>query len=98
MNLQNMLKQAQKMQSDLAKAEKELQEKEYVEENELVKVVCDGKHHVISIDIKMDTIDDKEILGDMIALAINKNIDKAVKENEEVIKNITGGIKVPGVF
>ena len=44
------------------------------------------------------TIDDKEILGDMIALAINKNIDKAVKENEEVIKNITGGIKVPGVF
>lgn len=96
MNIQSMLKQAQKMQADLTKAEKELQEKEFIEENELIKVICDGKHHVKSIEIK--EVDDKEILADMILLAINKNIDKANAENEEIMKKVTGGIKVPGVF
>ena len=96
MNLQNMMKQAQKMQSDLKKVEKELHNKVYVEENELVKVEINGKHQVLSIEIK--EIDDKEILGDMIVLALNKNIEKANQEHEEAIKSITGGMKIPGVM
>lgn len=96
MNIQNMMKQAQKMQSDLTRIEKEIQSKVYTEENDLVIVKCDGKHHVHSIEIK--NMEDKEILADMIVLAINKNIDKANKDHEEAIKDITGGMKIPGVF
>ena len=96
MNIQNMMRQAQKMQADMQKAEKELQNKIFVEENDLVKVECDGKHFVKSIEIK--EIDDKDILGDMIMIAINKNIEKANKEHDEMMKKITGGIKLPGGF
>lgn len=96
MNIQNMMRQAQKMQNDLQKAEKELQNKVYVEENDLVKIEMNGKHKVLSVEIK--EIDDKEILGDMIVLALNKNIEKANKEHEDAVKSITGGIKLPGVF
>ena len=96
MNLQNMMRQAQKMQSNLQKLEKELQNKVYVEENDLVKVECNGKHMVLSIEIKED--DDRELIADMITIAINKNIEKANKEHEESVKKITGGMKLPGVM
>ena len=96
MNLQHMMKQAQKMQSDLQKVEKELQNKVYVEENDLVKIEVTGKHKVLSVEIKEE--DDKEILGDMIVLALNKAIEKANKDHEESVKAITGGMKLPGVF
>ena len=96
MNLQNMMRQAQKMQSDLQKVEKELQNRVYVEENDLVKIEITGKHKVLSVEIKED--DDKEILVDMIVLAINKAIEKANKDHEESVKEITGGMKLPGVF
>ena len=96
MNIQNMMRQAQKMQSDLEKIEKELKNKVYVEENDLVKVECNGKHIVLSIEIKEN--EDKDILSDMIIIAINKNIEKANKEHEEAVKKITGGVKLPGVM
>ena len=96
MNLQNMMRQAQKMQSDLQKVEKELQNRVYVEENDLVKIEITGKHKVLSVEIKED--DDKEILGDMIVLALNKAIEKANIDHEESVKEITGGMKLPGVF
>ena len=57
MNIQNMMRQAQKMQSDLQKVEKELQNKIYIEENDLVKIEMNGKHKVLSVEIK--EIDDK---------------------------------------
>ena len=82
MNIQNMMRQAQKMQADLQKVEKELQNKVYVEENELVKIEINGKHKVLSVEIK--EIDDKEILGDMIVLALNKGIEKATKDHTSI--------------
>ena len=96
MNIQNMMRQAQKMQADLQKVEKKLQNKVYVEENELVKIEINGKHKVLSVEIK--EIDDKEILGDMIVLALNKGIEKATKDHADAVKSITGGMKLPGVM
>lgn len=98
MNVQALLKQAQKMQSDLAKLEKELESRTYVEENDLVRVEINGKNVIQSIEIKADSFEDKEILQDMLVIALNKDIEKATKEREKEMEKLTGGIKMPGVF
>lgn len=98
MNVQSLLKQAQKMQSELTKLEKEFDSKVYVEENDVVRVESNGKNKVLSIEIKTDSFDDKEILQDMIVIALNKNIEKATQEREKAMNKLTGGIKMPGVF
>lgn len=96
MNVQALLKQAQKMQSDLAKLEKELQERSYTEENDFVSVKCDGNYHIESIEFKKT--DDMEMLQDMTAIAISKVIEKAKKDHDSEMAKITGGVKMPGVF
>lgn len=96
MNVQALLKQAQKMQADLAKIEKELEEKNYVEENDFVRVECDGRFHINSIELKRT--DDIEMLQDMTAVAVNKAIEAAKTEHEQAMAKITGGVKMPGAF
>lgn len=98
MNVQALLKQAQKMQADLAKIEKQLQEKIYTEENEFVKVQCDGTYRFSNIEFKENALDDVEMLQDMIALAVNKAIEAAKAEHEQEMSKITGGVKLPGAF
>lgn len=98
MNIQALLKQAQKMQSDMAKAEKTLSEKEYLEENEFVLVKCDGEMHITCIEIKNKAYEDKEMLQDMLTVTINKVIENAKTEREQVMSQITGGVKMPGAF
>lgn len=96
MNVQALLKQAQKMQSEIVKNEKELEQKIYVEENDFVKIEMDGAYHVNSIEIKKE--DDKEMLQDMIAVTINKVIESAKEEHDQVMSKLTGGVKMPGMF
>lgn len=98
MNIQSLLKQAQKMQSDLAKLEKDFESRVYVEENDLVKVEVNGKNKVLSVEIKADSFEDKELIQDMIVIALNKVNEKASKEREKEMSKLTGGMKMPGVF
>lgn len=98
MNVQALLKQAQKMQSDLIKAEKKLENKIYQEENDFVCIKCDGKCHIQSIEFKEDKKNDIEMLQDMTAVAVNKLIEQVNQDREELTKNITSGVKLPGVF
>ena len=98
MNVQALLKQAQKMQADLTKIEKELEEKSYVEENDFVRVECDGKFHVNTIEFKEQALNDIEMLQDMTAVAVNKAIEAAKTEHDQAITKITGGVKMPGAF
>ena len=97
MNVQALLKQAQKMQSDLKKIEQELEMRTYVEENDLVCVECDGKYHITAIKIKSKNLEDL-VLQDMIAVTVNKVIEKAKTEHEQELAKITGGVKMPGAF
>lgn len=85
MNMQNLMIQAKKMQRDLEKAQKELEEKEYIGKSQLVNVTLNGKGRIISMDINMNDIsaDDKEILEDMVIVAVNDAIEKMEKEKEE---------------
>ena len=98
MNIQTLLKQAQKMQSDLAKLEKDFESRVYVEENDLVRVEVNGKNKVLSIEIKSDSFEDKDLIQDMIVITLNKVNEKVSKEREKEMGKLTGGMKMPGVF
>lgn len=98
MNVQALLKQAQKMQADLAKIEKELEERIYTEENDFVRVECNGRNHVNKIEFKEQGLNDIEMLQDMTAVAINKALEAAKEDHDKEMAKITGGVKMPGVF
>lgn len=100
MDIQRLLKEAQKMQGNLQKVEKELEESQYEGKSGPVTIIVNGKHNVVSVDIDEEILsaDNKEMLQDMIMLAFNDAISKAQAEKEEKMSSLTAGIKMPGVF
>lgn len=78
MNIQSMLQQAQKMQKDMEKIKKEIEEKIYVCEKSFVKVETKGTKELLKISINIDKIDkeDIEMLEDIITIAVNENNKK----------------------
>ena len=98
MNMQQMMAQAQKMQRELKKAMAALAEKEFVvSKGGAVTVTVLGSKEVKSIDIDKDAFDEdnREMIQDMIALAINEAIAQIEQEAEEINERITGQ---PGGF
>lgn len=97
-----MIKQAQKMQEDMAVLQADLEQREYTATSGggAVSVTVDGKHLVKSIKINPDIIDpeDAEMLEDLVIVAINEAINNAIKTAESEMGNITGGLNVPGLF
>ena len=87
MNMQALMQQAQKMQRDITKKKDELNSKEFVGSSELVEVVMTGDKKVVSVKIKSDGLsdDDKEVLEDMITIAMNDAMNKIDKETEKVL-------------
>ena len=100
MDIQRLLKEAQKMQSSLQKVEKELEDSQYEGKSGPVTVVINGNHNVDSVDIYEEILsaDNKEMLQDMIMLAINDANKKASDERENKMSSLTAGVKMPGVF
>ena len=93
MNMQQMIIQAQKMQRELQKAQDALKEKEFtVSKSGAVTVVVKGDKTVKSIDIDKDAMDpeNKEMVEEMIAMAINEAVDQIQKESEAINEQITG--------
>ena len=101
-NMNQMLKQAQKMQEDMANLQADLEQREYtaVSGGGMVEVTVDGKHLIKSIKINPDAIDpdDSEMLEDLITVAVNEAISNAIKTSEEEMGAITGGLNMPGLF
>ena len=102
MDIQALLKQAKKMQKDLAKAESELKEKEYTASvgGGAVKVSVNGNTEIteMSIDDALLNTDSKDELIDMITMAVNDAMKQANKDREDTMSAMTGGVKMPGVF
>lgn len=93
MNMQAMLAQAQKMQRELQKAQAELAKKEFaISKSGAVNVVVMGDKSVKSISIEKDAfeIDNKEMIEELIALAINEALEQIEKESEAINTRITG--------
>ena len=83
--MQSLMLQAKKMQKDMEKAQKELEEKEYTGKSQLVTVVMSGSNKLLSVKFEMEEInsDDKELLEDMVVVAINDAIGKMEKDKAE---------------
>ena len=93
MNMQQMLMQAQKMQRELAKAQAQLAEKEFtVSKCGAVTVVLKGDKTVVSVSVDEDAFDkdNKEMVEEMIVLAINEAQEKIDEESEAINEKITG--------
>lgn len=102
MDIGALMKQAKKMQKDLAEVESKLQEKVYEASvsNGAVKVVVTGRGQLeqVTIDEALVEKDNKEILEDMIVMAVNDALGQMNKEKEETMGSLTGGMKMPGMF
>ncbi len=102
MNMQGLLKQAQKMQKELAKVEDELKETVYDSTmgGGAIKVSVKGTMEIDSIIIDETIIEkeNKEDLEEMIKSAVNDALSKANKDKEKKMNALTGGIKMPGGF
>ena len=101
-NMQQMLKQAQKMQQDMAALQEDIEQREFtaVSGGGAVSVTVDGKHTLKEIKIKPEIVDpdDVEMLEDLITVAVNEAIANAVKTSEDEMGAITGGLNMPGLF
>ena len=99
MNMQQLMQQAKKMQADIEKKQKELEGSTYEGKSSFVDVVINGKKEIIKININIEediTADDKEMLEDMIMVAINDAIKKVDKDIED--KFGAYGKGMPGLF
>ena len=101
-NMNQMLKQAQKMQADMATLQEDLENRGYTATSGggLVEVTVTGKHLIKSIKINPDAVDpdDAEMLEDLVTVAVNEAISNAIKTAEDEMGAITGGLNLPGMF
>ena len=101
-NMQAMLRQAQKMQEDMAALQEELDAREYdiSAGGGVVGVKINGKKEILSIDIKPEIVDpdDIETLSDILVAAVNEAIKRVEDTNAEEMGKITGGLGMPGLF
>lgn len=104
MNVQAMIKQAQKMQQDMLKAQEEIaaMETEATAGGGAVKVVVTGTSTLKTIEIQKEVVDpdDVEMLQDLILAAVNEAFRLAGEKSENQMKQITGGMGggMPGLF
>lgn len=99
--LGNIMQQAQKMQEDMAKAKAELEAMEIQGESGggLVSVLMTGKREVRKVTIDDSLVgDDKDMLEDLVAAAINDAVHKVNKLKEEKMSELTAGIPMPPGF
>lgn len=84
MNMQQIMQQAQKMQRDITKKKEEIDAMEFLGKSEWVEIVFNGKREIKSFKILKDEFDadDKEMLEDMIMIAIKDAFSKIDKETE----------------
>ena len=97
----DMLKQAQKMQEDMANLQADLDEREFTATSggDMISVTVNGKHEITELKINPDAIDpeEPEMLEDLITVAVNEAISNATKTSEEEMGAITGGLNIPGM-
>lgn len=101
MNMQKMLKQVQKMQADMAKAQEELKNKtvEATAGGGVVTVVASGSQEIVAIKIKPEAVDpdDVEMLEDLVMAAVNEALRKAQELVAQEMQKVTGGLNIPGL-
>ena len=97
----SILKQAQKMQENLAKAQENLSQikVEGSAGGGMIKATANGNKEIISVEIDPQVInkDEKDILEDLVVAAVNKALGSAAKMAEEEMAKVTKGMLPPGM-
>jgi DNA-binding YbaB/EbfC family protein len=96
-NLAGLMQQAQKMQEELQKAQEELANMTVTGEagGGLVKVTMTGKHAVRRVEIDPSLLDDREMLEDIVAAAINDAVNRVASTMQERMSDMTSGMPLP---
>ena len=101
-NMQAMIRQAQKMQEDMAAKQAELDAREYDVSagGGVVNVKINGKREILAIDLRPEIVDpdDLETLSDILVAAVNEAIKRVEETNNEELNKITGAMNMPGLF
>ncbi len=98
----NMMKQAQKLQSKMAKMQEELADRtvESSAGGGMVRAVVNGKQQLVSLEIEKEVVDpeDVEMLQDLLVAAVNDALDKSQKMMSDEMGKLTGGLNIPGLM
>ena len=101
-NMNQMIRQAQKMQEEAEAKQEELNEREYdiSAGGGMVNIKINGKKEIVAIDIKPEIVDpdDIETLQDIIIAGVNEAIKKVENEKSAEMEKITGKMSIPGLF
>ncbi len=101
-NMQSMIRQAQKMQEDMAAKQEELNAREYdiSAGGGVVNVKINGKREILAIDLKPEIVDpdDIETLSDILVAAVNEAVKRVDDTNNEELNKIAGPMNLPGLF
>ena len=102
MNMQQAIKQAQKMQEDMQKMQEQLKQSSFEASagGGMVTVKINGKREILHMDIQPDIVDpdDIETLADVITAAVNEAIKKVDTTGESEMQKLTGGLNIPGIL
>ena len=95
-NMNNLMKQAQRMQRQMEEGQKELEAKEFTAKSGggAVEVTVSGKKEILSVKLSEEAVDpdDIETLQDMIIAATNEALKQAEEANNEMMGKMTGGL------
>ena len=98
----SILRQAQQLQTKLAKAQEELGDMtvEASSGGGVVKVVIDGHQKIHSVEISPEVVDteDVELLQDLVMAAVNEAVTKSQELASKHLSSLTGGLKIPGLL
>ncbi len=101
-NMNNLMKQAQRMQRQMEESQKELETKEFTAKSGggAVEVTVTGKKEVTKVKLSEEVVDpdDIEMLEDLVMAATNEALRMAEEANAEVMSKMTGGLGMGGGF
>ena len=102
MDMKKMMKQAQKMQMEAARAQEEIASMEFeaTAGGGMVKAVVSGNMELKALSVDPAAMDpeDVEMLEDMIVVAVNEAIGNATDASAQRMNSIMGGVKIPGLM
>jgi len=98
-NIGNMMKQAQQLQANMQRAQAEIAQLEVTGEagGGMAKIVMTGKHEVkrVTLDPSIVSSDDKDMLEDLVAAAVNDAVQKLERATQEKMASAMGGMQLP---
>lgn len=101
-NMNQMIKQAQKMQEDMAKTQADLEAREYTASvgGGVVSITMTGKKQVTALEIDPEVVDPEDVdtLNELVMAAVNEVIRKVEDDATKEMGQYTSGINIPGLF